>query len=70
MQSSSSAGCHLGKQANTAALLLNHRYGMSKRKVAALFTEHFHLPLSMGALVRGHENAGHLASAGLCYHNG
>lgn len=55
MQSShaqGSAGCHLGKQATATALLLNHRYGMSKRKVAELFTEHFDLPLSIGGLVQ------------------
>lgn len=47
-----SAGCHLGKQATATALLLNHRYGMSKRKVAELFTDYFHLPLSIGGLVQ------------------
>lgn len=47
-----SAGCHLGKQATATALLLNHRYGMSKRKVCALFTDHFQLPLSIGGLVQ------------------
>lgn len=47
-----SAGCHLGKQATATALLLNHRYGMSKRKVAELFTHHFNLPLSIGGLVQ------------------
>lgn len=55
MQSShaqGSAGCHLGKQAAATALLLNHRYGMSKRKVAELFTEQFDLPLSIGGLVQ------------------
>lgn len=55
MQSShaqGSAGCHLGKQATATALLLNHRYGMSKRKVAELFTEQFDLPLSIGGLVQ------------------
>jgi transposase len=55
--SAGSAGCHLGKQAITTALLLNHRYGMRrgaapKRKVAELFTEEFHLPLSIGGLVQ------------------
>ena len=55
MQSShavGSAGCHLGKQAIATALLLNHRYGMTKRKVSSLFTEHFGLPLSIGGLVQ------------------
>lgn len=55
MQSShaqGSAGCHLGKQATATALLLNHRYGMSKRKVAELFTEQFDLPLSIGGLIQ------------------
>lgn len=55
MQSShaqGSSGCHLGKQATATALLLNHRYGMSKRKVTELFTEQFDLPLSIGGLVQ------------------
>jgi transposase len=47
-----SAGCHLGRQATTTALLLNYRYGMSKRKVCELFTDHFKLPLSIGGLVQ------------------
>lgn len=47
-----SAGCHLGKQATATALLLNYRYGMTKRKVAELFTEQFDLPLSIGGLVQ------------------
>ena len=29
-----------------------HRYGMTKRKVAALFSEQFGLPLSIGGLVQ------------------
>ncbi len=55
MQSShaqGSAGCHLGKQATATALLLNLRYGMSKRKVAELFTKQFDLPLSIGGVVQ------------------
>lgn len=47
-----SAGCHLGRQATTTALLLNYRYGMSKRKVCELFTDHFKLPLSVGGFVQ------------------
>lgn len=47
-----SSGCHLGRQATTTALLLNYRYGMSKRKVCELFTHHFKLPLSIGGLVQ------------------
>lgn len=47
-----SAGCHLGRQATTTALLLNYRYGMSKRKVCELFTDHFKLPLSIGGFVQ------------------
>lgn len=47
-----SAGCHLGKRAIATALLLNHRYGMTKRKVSSLFTQHFGLPLSIGGLVQ------------------
>lgn len=47
-----SAGCHIGKQATATALLLNHRYGMTKRKVCELFTDHFNLPLSIGGLVQ------------------
>lgn len=47
-----SAGCHLGRQATATALLLNHRFGMSKRKVCELFTDHFQLPLSIGGFVQ------------------
>lgn len=52
-----SAGCHrgdgrLGKQATATALLLNYRYGMTKRKVGELFTEHLQLPLSIGGFVQ------------------
>lgn len=47
-----SAGCHVGKQATATALLLNYRYGMTKRKVCELFTHHFKLPLSIGGLVQ------------------
>ena len=46
-----SAGCHLGIQAAATAVLLNHRYGMSKRKVCALFKD-WGLPLSIGGLVQ------------------
>jgi hypothetical protein len=49
---SGSAGCQLGISAATTAVLLNHRYGMSKRKVCELFKHHFHLPLSVGGLVQ------------------
>jgi hypothetical protein len=49
---SGSAGCQLGINAATVAVLLNHRYGMSKRKVCELFSDYFHLPLSIGGLVQ------------------
>lgn len=48
---SGSAGCQLGINAATTAVLLNHRYGMSKRKVCKLFSDYFQLPLSIGGLV-------------------
>ncbi len=48
---SGSAGCQLGIHAAATAVLLNHRYGMSKRKVCELFTDYFKLPLSIGGLV-------------------
>jgi len=48
-QAIGSAGCHLGLQASATAVLLNHRYGMSKR--CALFKDGG-LPLSIGGLVQ------------------
>jgi hypothetical protein len=48
---SGSARCQLGINAATVAVLLNHRYGMSKRKVCNLFSDYFKLPLSIGGLV-------------------
>ncbi len=48
---SGSAGCQLGIHAATTAVLLNHRYGMSKRKVSELFNDYFKLPLSIGGLI-------------------
>jgi hypothetical protein len=42
----------LGIQATTPAILLNHRYGMSKRKVCQLFSQYFGLPLTIGGVVQ------------------
>lgn len=61
-QAVGSSGCQLGRQATTMALLLNYRYGMSKRKVCSLFSDHFQLPLSIGGLVQlQHRMAGQFA---------
>lgn len=47
-----SAGCYLGRQATATALLLNHRYGMRKRKVCELFTDPFQLLMSIGGYIQ------------------
>jgi hypothetical protein len=46
-----STACHLGIQASSLAVVLNHEFGMSKQGVCRLFTQQFGLPLTIGGLV-------------------
>jgi len=51
----------LGIQASATAVLLNHRYGMSKRKISALLQD-WGLPIRMDDLIQlQHRLAHHLA---------